>query len=136
MHRQRVPLDPRRPELNCVDHLLQWFQHQKELLGRDLNEDDPVFPCLMSSGRILLGKQPLSYQSWMALIKSVIKESNLAPSRRREFSGHCTRRGSVQWRLYRAPSTERWTLEQIRWWAGWTPNEKVMKYSCRILHSP
>lgn len=35
------------------------------------------------------------------------------------------RRGAVQWRLNMAPQSERWTLEEISWWAGWSQNTNV-----------
>lgn len=123
-HSMKVPRCGDRPELDAFTHMSAWLDHLKGMIGRPLQGSDPVFPSLMNSEVVQIGI-PMRYTYWGSHVKPIIIASGICQGRNRDFTSHCLRRGAVQWRTSRAPIAERWTLEEIKWWGGWSSSERV-----------
>ncbi|THU92314.1 hypothetical protein K435DRAFT_862637 [Dendrothele bispora CBS 962.96] len=54
------------------------------------------------------------------------------------YTTHCFRCGGAQYRFMFAPIGQRWTLAMVRWWGGWSPNERhdtLVRYLLDELHT-
>ncbi|KAJ7027695.1 hypothetical protein C8F04DRAFT_1212340 [Mycena alexandri] len=122
-----------KPEIDMKTHVGRWRTLYRELLGRDFEPDDYLFPFVSPNGTIH-AKRPMTHDT----AQDLINEFALAAKIDKIFTTHCLRRGGSQYRFMFAPIGERWSLSIIRWWGGWAEGEQVdtlMRYLMDSLQS-
>ncbi|KAJ7225060.1 hypothetical protein B0H12DRAFT_1205286 [Mycena haematopus] len=121
------------PEIDMFTHVGRWRKLYRQLLGRDFEPDDYLFPFISSNGMIH-SKRPMTHDT----AQELINEFALGAKIDKIFTTHCVRRGGSQYRFMHAPIGKRWSLSIIRWWGGWAAGEQVdtlMRYLLDSLQS-
>ncbi|KAJ7656034.1 hypothetical protein DFH06DRAFT_1411728 [Mycena polygramma] len=121
------------PEIDMFTHVERWRTLYRQLLGREFEPDDYLFPYVSSNGTIH-SKKPMSHDT----AQELIDEFALGAKINKKFTTHCLRRGGAQYRFMFAPIGKRWSLSIIRWWGGWAVGEQVdtlMRYLLDSLQS-
>ncbi|KAJ6499742.1 hypothetical protein C8R47DRAFT_971639 [Mycena vitilis] len=121
------------PEIDMFTHVARWRTLYRQLLGREFEPDDYLFPYVSPNGNIH-SKKPMSHDA----AQELIDEFALGAKINKKFTTHCLRRGGAQYRFMFAPIGKRWSLSIIRWWGGWAVGEQVdtlMRYLLDSLQS-
>ncbi|KAJ7812413.1 hypothetical protein B0H13DRAFT_1665854 [Mycena leptocephala] len=121
------------PEIDMFTHVGRWRKLYRQLLGRDPEPDDYLFPFISPNGMIH-SKRPIPHDT----AQDLINEFALGAKIDKIFTTHCVRRGGSQYRFMFAPIGKRWSLSIIRWWGGWAAGEQVdtlMRYLLDSLQS-
>ncbi|KAJ7205193.1 hypothetical protein GGX14DRAFT_368123 [Mycena pura] len=124
------------PEIDMFMHVNHWRILYRQILGRDFEEDDYLFPFISANGTIH-AKRPMTHDTAQELLNEFARGAGID----KIFSTHCLRRGGSQYRFMYAPLGKRWSLTIIRWWGGWAAGEHenqvdtLMKYLLDSLQS-
>ena len=113
---------PDTPSIDAYEHLLTWLHFCELLLGRELQQDNYIFPSTSIKGTI----DPLCPMTSNMVQKIITQFAKAAgiPSAK-YFTTHCYQQGGVQYQFMFSPIGKRWTLAKIRWWGSWAESEKV-----------
>lgn len=111
------------PHIDCYTHMHNWLDHLQSLLPRKLQDDDPIFPAISSTGGLKFGEGPISRSAFETLLENIVKDSGVLEGRNGNFTTHCFRRGGCQYRFMWAPI--KWSLRAVKWWGGWSSNDNV-----------
>lgn len=125
------PSPPEGIVLDCVKHLSNWLLFaEAKLYERDRSPGsaDLVFLNFhLTSGKVSWGKE-MSTEAINAIFKEFMFASGVltdSEAGRFPYTTHCLRRGGAQYRFMFAPVGQRWSLDLIKWWGGWTDGERV-----------
>ncbi|KAF9437897.1 hypothetical protein BGZ76_010608, partial [Entomortierella beljakovae] len=98
-------------------------------LKKPVSGDDLIFPGVDIKGLPKINSR-FSYKRVNDLLDEFSKGANLTEGcSRGKFTTHCFRRGGAQHRAIIAQ--EKWSLQVVRWWGGWSENEgrtTIMSY--------
>ncbi|KAJ7027994.1 hypothetical protein C8F04DRAFT_1212262 [Mycena alexandri] len=122
-----------KPEIDMKTHVERWRTLYRQLIGRDFEPDDYLYPFVSPNGTIH-AKRPMTHDT----AQDLINEFALAAKIDKIFTTHCLRRGGSQYQFMFAPIGERWSLSIIWWWGGWAEGEQVdtlMRYLLDPLQS-
>ncbi|KAG0051948.1 hypothetical protein BGZ83_003167 [Gryganskiella cystojenkinii] len=116
---------PHEPDTCCYTKLLAW-KALLELKTRNLQSDDFIFPNVDGKGvpKVL---EELTQPRVQGFLDTFTKST--AGARKGKFTTHCFRRGGAQHRFMFA--REKWSLKAIKWWGGWSADERtgtIMRY--------
>ncbi|THU79784.1 hypothetical protein K435DRAFT_823833 [Dendrothele bispora CBS 962.96] len=124
-HRYRIPSQPKIPAIDTKAHLEAWKGHyETHLLRRPLEPEDYIFPSILTNRKSdhIHFSTPVLADSTKKKVNEFAAAAGLPGAGR--YTTHCFRRGGAQYRFMYAPVGERWTLAMVRWWGGWSPNER------------
>ncbi|KAF8798245.1 hypothetical protein BYT27DRAFT_7264839 [Phlegmacium glaucopus] len=93
-------------EIDMSTHLPRWKNFLTTQIGRELEENDFLFPYIAPNGG------------------SLTKFSDGADIMK-HYTTHCFWQGGAQYRFMFTPIGMWWSLSQIRWWGGWAIGEHV-----------
>lgn len=120
-----IPNQPHRQAMNCYEHLTRWIQYlELNFYGRPMEADDLIFPAISCNGVWRKGEQ-MSHEAIQKMIDEGVEAVNLPRPGNGSYSTHCFRRGGAQYWFMFAPAGDRWNLQRIRWWGGWSEHESV-----------
>ena len=108
------------PEIDMSIHLPRWKAFLVNQIGRELEDDDFLFPYIAPNG-LIYTKRAMSYSTLQTLLTGF----SLGAGVKSHFTTHCFRQGGAQYRFMFAPIGKRWSLSRIRWWGGWAVGEHV-----------
>lgn len=111
---------PAHHAMDMFTHLRAWMGYLEYAIGRTLLPDDHIFPYISPNGQVHIAR-PMSHDYIQGVITRLTTEAGLE----KRYTTHCFRRGGAQHRFMFAPSDERWSLNKIRWWGGWTKGKHV-----------
>ncbi|KAG9037930.1 hypothetical protein FS837_001350 [Tulasnella sp. UAMH 9824] len=125
------PSPPEGIVLDCVKHLSNWLLFaEAKLYERDHSPGpaDLVFLNFhLTSGKVSWGKE-MSTEAINTIFKEFMFASGVltdSEAGRFPYTTHCLRRGGAQYRFMFAPVGQRWSLDVIKWWGGWTDGERI-----------
>ncbi|TFK70514.1 hypothetical protein BDN72DRAFT_896416 [Pluteus cervinus] len=117
-------------EIDMYTHLLRWIGFLQIMLGRELNDDDYIFPHISPNGTIQ-PTQETTYDTVSNLFTEFCEGADL----KKIHTTHSLRRGGPQHRFIHAPPSQRWSLHKSQWWGGWADHENVDMVSKYLLNS-
>ncbi|KAF9304806.1 hypothetical protein BGZ74_000528 [Mortierella antarctica] len=123
-----IYLQPEEPHACCATYLFRWMHWVELKEGRQLQEDDLLFPNLTSNDQIQLD-QPFSAIQMSTLLNKYATDAGVMDRRYNRLDIHCFRRGGAQYRLTHAQDP--WPFKAVKWWGGWAerePVEEIMEY--------
>ncbi|KAF9328215.1 hypothetical protein BG006_008554 [Podila minutissima] len=123
-----IYLQPEEPHACCATYLFRWMHWVELKEGRQLQEDDLLFPNLTSNDQIQ-PNQPFSAIQMSSLLNKYATDAGVMDRRYNRLDTHCFRRGGAQYRLTHAQDP--WPFKAIKWWGGWAerePAEEIMEY--------
>ncbi|KAG8927220.1 hypothetical protein FRC01_007813 [Tulasnella sp. 417] len=128
------PSPPEGVVLDCVKHVSDWLLFAEAKLyerNRNPGSADLVFLNFhLTSGKVSWGKE-MSTEAINSIFKEfmfasgVLTNSGPEGPERFPYTTHCLRRGGAQYRFMFAPVGQRWSLDLIKWWGGWTDGERI-----------
>lgn len=130
-------LYPNPPEgviLDCVKHVSDWLLFAEAKLYEQNQNPAPTDLVFLNfhltSGKVHWGKE-MSTEAINTIFKEfmfasgVLKTPTDGDPGRFPYTTHCLRRGGAQYRFMFAPVGQRWSLDLVKWWGGWTDGERV-----------
>jgi hypothetical protein len=122
----RIPDQPKIPATDMKKCVEAWKYHlETHLLKRPLEPEDYIFPSISTNRESVRVEfsVPVPAETTKKKVNQFAAAAGLPGAGK--YTTHCFRRGGAQYRFMYAPAGERWTLATVRWWGGWSPNERV-----------
>ncbi|KAF5365299.1 hypothetical protein D9758_005473 [Tetrapyrgos nigripes] len=138
-HLFRIPDQPQTPAIDLKQRLTAWKDHlEMHLLKRPLESEDYLFPSIASNRKSQRVEFtiPVSPETTKKMVNQYAESVGLPGAGK--YTTHCFRRGGAQYRFMYAPPGQRWTLAMVKWWGGWSPNERhntLVRYLLDELHT-
>jgi len=98
-------------EIDMSTHLPRWKNFLATQIGRELEDDDFLFPYVAPNGVIHI-KRDMSYAALQVLLVKFSDGAGVT----KHYTTHCFQRGGAQYRFMFAPIGMQWSLSRIRWW--------------------
>ncbi|KAI9234045.1 MAG: hypothetical protein BYD32DRAFT_385899, partial [Podila humilis] len=112
-----IHLQTNEPHACCVTKLLFWIDWAELKEGRQLQDEDFLFPHLDGSDQIQLD-QPFSATQLSNLLNKYAADARIMDHRYNRLDTECFRRGGGQHRFFHIQ--DQWPLKAVKWWGGWS----------------
>ncbi|KAG6836760.1 hypothetical protein H0H93_003679 [Arthromyces matolae] len=108
------------PWIDAYTPLDLWLKLLRTILGRDLGDDEKLFPHINTQA-VLQMDHELSIDQVSSLITQFAELAGI----KKRFTTHSLRRGGAQYVYIDAPPGHRWSLAALRWWGAWSAKEPI-----------
>lgn len=106
--------------LDAYTRLEVYVKFYEKQIGRELEDDDYLFPFISSNG-LINSKKAMDSSVFLKIFHDFMFSAGV----KKVYSTHSFRRGGAQYRFMFCSVDKRWSLYIIRWWGGWAEGESV-----------